>query len=113
MGALGHYLYMLQLALQVCFSLTLCLSHSHHTANLAILSRSPSCGGFLLLFFCCGLMGGSDGGVGGWVGQFWVGLLQFWVGSNKFWVGFYGGWLVASCRKGGGGVVFFFFFFFF
>jgi len=49
-------------------------------------------------------MGGSDGGVGGWVGQFWVRLLQFWVGSNKFWVGFYGGWLVATCRRGVGGV---------
>ena len=57
--------------------LTLYLSHSHHTANLTILSGSPSCGGLLLLFFCCGLMGGFYGGVGGWVGQFWVGLLRF------------------------------------
>ena len=47
-------------------------------------------------------MGGSDGGVGGWVGQFWVGLLRFWVGSNKVWVGFCGSWLVAACRRGGG-----------
>ena len=58
-------------------------------------------------------MGGSDGGVGGWVGQFWVGLLRFWVGSNKVWVGFCGSWLVAACRRGGGcggGCGFFFFF---
>ena len=92
---------MLQPAPPVCFPLTLCLSHSHHTADLVILSGSPSCGRLLLLFFCCGLMGGSDGGVSGWVGQFWVGLLQFWVGSNKVWVGFCGSWLVAACRRGG------------
>ena len=52
-------------------------------------------------------MGGSDGGVGGWVGGFWV-------GSNKVWVGFCGSWLVAACRRGGGcggGCGFFFFFF--
>ena len=47
--------------------LTLYLSHSHHTADLTILSGSPSCGGLLLLFFCCGLMGGSEeGSAGGW-----------------------------------------------
>ena len=40
-------------------------------------------------------MGGSDGGVGGWVGQFWVRLLRLWVGSNFFgWVFVVGGWLL-------------------
>ena len=86
---------MLQPALPICFSLTLCLSHSHHTSDLAIMSGSPSYGGLLLLFFCCGLMGGSNGGIGGWVGQFWVGLLRFWVGSNKVWLVFVAvGWLL-------------------
>ena len=58
-------------------------------------------------------MRGSDGGVGGWVGQFWVRLLRLWVGSN-FLVGFRGRWLVVACRRGGSCVcvcvcVFFFF----
>ena len=57
-------------------------------------------------------MGGSDSGVGGWMGQFWVGLLRLWIGSNKFCVGICGGWLVAVCRRGGGGVFVFCFFFF-